>query len=198
MFTNSDFIIITICYFLGSIPCGLLISKLLRKDDPRQSGSKNIGATNMLRISGWKVGLLTLISDVAKAYIPLIVLIKSLNFSHIEEAILAIFMGHLFPVWIKFKGGKGIAVLIGSLLAYNSMYGQIYVLVWLLTALITRYSSLAALIALITTFMFILTKNDDLSFAMLFILTLVIFKHKANIARLFKGQESKIILKKEN
>lgn len=198
MFTNSDLLIIIICYFLGSVPCGLLISKLLRKDDPRQSGSKNIGATNMLRISGWKVGLLTLILDVAKAYIPLIILIKSLNFPHIEEVILAIFIGHLFPVWIKFKGGKGIAVLIGSLLAYNSIYGQIYILIWLLTALITRYSSLAALIALISTFMFVFTKNDDLSFVMLFILTLVIFKHKANIARLSRGQESKIILKKEN
>ena len=131
MFTNSDLLIILICYFLGSIPCGLLISKLLRKDDPRQSGSKNIGATNMLRISGWKVGLLTLILDVAKAYIPLMLLIKSLNFTHIEEAILAIFIGHLFPVWIKFKGGKGIAVLIGSLLAYNPIYGQFYVLIWL-------------------------------------------------------------------
>ena len=198
MFTNSDLLIIIICYFLGSVPCGLLISKLLRKDDPRQSGSKNIGATNMLRISGWKVGLLTLILDVAKAYIPLIILIKSLNFPHIEEVILSIFIGHLFPVWIKFKGGKGIAVLIGSLLAYNSIYGQIYILIWLLTALITRYSSLAALIALISTFMFVFTKNDDLSFVMLFILTLVIFKHKANIARLSRGQESKIILKKEN
>ena len=198
MFTNSDLLIILICYFLGSIPCGLLISKLLRKDDPRQSGSKNIGATNMLRISGWKVGLLTLILDVAKAYIPLMLLIKSLNFTHIEEAILAIFIGHLFPVWIKFKGGKGIAVLIGSLLAYNPIYGQFYVLIWLLTALITRYSSLAALVALISTSLFVFTKNDDLLFVMLFILTLIIFKHKANILRLFKGQESKIILKKEN
>lgn len=198
MFTNSDLLIILICYFLGSIPCGLLISKLLRKDDPRQSGSKNIGATNMLRVSGWKVGLLTLILDVAKAYIPLIILIKSINFTHIEEAILAIFIGHLFPVWIKFKGGKGIAVLIGSLLAYNSIYGQFYILVWLLTALITRYSSLAALVALISTSLFVFTKNDDLLFVMLFILTLIIFKHKANILRLFKGQESKIILKKEN
>ncbi len=198
MFTNSDLLIILICYFLGSIPCGLLISKLLRKDDPRQSGSKNIGATNMLRISGWKVGLLTLILDVAKAYIPLMLLIKSLNFTHIEEAILAIFIGHLFPVWIKFKGGKGIAVLIGSLLAYNPIYGQFYVLIWLLTALITRYSSLAALVALISTSLFVFTKNDDLLFVMLFILTLIIYKHKANILRLFKGQESKIILKKEN
>ena len=198
MFTNSDLLIILICYFLGSIPCGLLISKLLRKDDPRRSGSKNIGATNMLRISGWKVGLLTLILDVAKAYIPLIILIKSIDFTHIEEAILAIFIGHLFPVWIKFKGGKGIAVLIGSLLAYNSIYGQFYILIWLLTALITRYSSLAALVALISTSLFVFTKNDDLLFVMLFILTLIIFKHKANISRLFKGQESKIILKKEN
>ena len=160
----------------------MLISKLLRKDDPRQSGSKNIGATNMLRISGWKVGLLTLILDVAKAYIPLMLLIKSLNFTHIEEAILAIFIGHLFPVWIKFKGGKGIAVLIGSLLAYNPIYGQFYVLIWLL----------------ISTSLFVFTKNDDLLFVMLFILTLIIYKHKANILRLFKGQESKIILKKEN
>jgi glycerol-3-phosphate acyltransferase PlsY len=107
-------------------------------------------------------------------------------------------LGHLFPIWIKFRGGKGIAVLIGSLLAYNPFYGYIFILIWLITAILTKYSSLAALVALISVFIFILFENNSLSVVMSLVLFLIIYKHRTNISRLVKGKESKIILKKEN
>ena len=198
MFTNFEIIVFFLCYLIGSIPFGLIISKLLKIDDPRSIGSKNIGATNMMRINGWKLGVLTLLLDIFKAYIPIIILLKFFYFVHIEIAFLAIFLGHLFPVWIKFRGGKGIAVLIGSLLAYNPFYGYIFILIWLITAILTKYSSLAALVALISVFIFILFENNSLSVVMSLVLFLIIYKHRTNISRLVKGKESKIILKKEN
>ena len=121
MSINFDSIlIILICYLVGSIPFGLLISILLKKNDPRYSGSRNIGATNIVRTSGWGLGLLTLTCDIFKGYIPLLIFKDSLT--SFESMILFLFLGHLFPIWIKFRGGKGIAVLIGSLAAYNSFF----------------------------------------------------------------------------
>ena len=118
MYINFEIILILLtCYLVGSIPFGLVLSKLLNKSDPRLVGSKNIGATNIVRTSGWKLGLLTLMLDVLKGYIPVLVLKNYL----IDQSfvILFIFLGHLFPIWIKFKGGKGIAVIIGCLFGYN-------------------------------------------------------------------------------
>ena len=120
MSINFDLIFIgLITYFVGSIPFGLLISKFAKQDDPRLVGSKNIGATNLLRIGGWKLGFLTLILDVTKGFIP----VYLINFYNKEEflgiAILSIILGHLYPIWLKFKGGKGIAALIGILMGYD-------------------------------------------------------------------------------
>ena len=120
MFINFDLIFIgLITYFIGSIPFGLLVSKFAKQDDPRMVGSKNIGATNLMRIGGWKLGFLTLILDVTKGFIP----IYLINFYNKEEflgiAILSIILGHLYPIWLKFRGGKGIAAFIGILMAYN-------------------------------------------------------------------------------
>ena len=140
MFFNlENYSTLLVCYFLGSIPFGLIISKVLNKHDPRLVGSKNIGATNILRTSGWKLGLLTLFCDVFKGYLPLIFFDNS-NLS-IELMILFIFLGHLFPVWLRFKGGKGIAVIIGCLLAYNPLYGLAFATVWVSIAFISKYSS---------------------------------------------------------
>ena len=123
----ETFLILLTCYLIGSIPFGLVLSKILNKSDPRLVGSKNIGATNIVRTSGWKLGLLTLIFDVLKGLIPVVVLKNNL----IEPSfvILFIFLGHLFPIWIKFKGGKGIAVIIGCLFGYKFFYGLIFSLV---------------------------------------------------------------------
>ena len=182
------------CYFFGSIPFGLLISKFLNKHDPRLVGSKNIGATNILRTSGWKLGLLTLFCDILKGYFPLI-FFKNDNLS-IELMILFIFLGHLFPVWLRFKGGKGIAVIIGCLLAYNPLYALAYAIVWVSIALVSKYSSLSALTASSTILATMHFQKDSLTSIMIIIVAMIFLKHYSNIKRLFRGEESKIILKK--
>ncbi len=182
------------CYLVGSIPFGLLISISLNKDDPRQSGSKNIGATNIVRTSGWKLGLLTLICDIFKGYIPLLVFSESIDL--IQFMILFLFLGHLFPVWIKFNGGKGIAVIIGSLAAYNFTICLTFVLIWIFVATVTKYSSLSALIASKGVLLIVYLQDDRLFPIMSIIVFLIFLKHIPNIKRLLSGKESKIVLKK--
>ena len=195
MYINFEIILILLtCYLIGSIPFGLVLSKLLNKSDPRLVGSKNIGATNIVRTSGWKLGLLTLMLDVLKGYIPVVVLKNYL----IDQSfvILFIFLGHLFPIWIKFKGGKGIAVIIGCLFGYNFFYGLIFSLIWLFTALVSKYSSLSALVASLSILIIIYAENDNFFLILFLIVTMIFLKHVSNIKRLFKGNELKINLKK--
>ena len=195
MYINLETIsILLTCYLVGSIPFGLLLSKLLSKNDPRLVGSKNIGATNIVRTSGWKLGLLTLIFDMLKGLIPVVILKNHL----VEQSfiILFIFLGHLFPIWIKFKGGKGIAVIIGCLFGYKFFYGLIFSLIWLFTALVSKYSSLSALIASLSVLIIIYVENDNFFLTLFLIVTMIFLKHLSNIKRLFKGNELKINLKK--
>ena len=195
MYINFEIILILLtCYLIGSIPFGLVLSKLLNKSDPRLVGSKNIGATNIVRTSGWKLGLLTLIFDVLKGFIPVVVFKNYL----IDQsfAILFIFLGHLFPIWIKFKGGKGIAVIIGCLFGYKFFYGLIFSLIWLFTALVSKYSSLSALVASFSILIIIYADNDSFFLILFIIVTMIFLKHVPNIKRLFKGNELKINLKK--
>ncbi len=182
------------CYLIGSIPFGLLLSLVLNKNDPRLVGSKNIGATNITRTSGWKLGFLTLICDILKGYVPLI-FFKSHSMA-VDLIILFIFLGHLFPIWIKFKGGKGIAVIIGCLLGYNLIYGLTFLFVWLVIAFISKYSSLSALIASSSVLIMIFFQKDPLITVMSIMVFMIFSKHSSNIKRLLKGEESKIILKK--
>ena len=195
MSINPEICLILICYLFGSIPFGIVISKILKIEDPRSLGSKNIGATNMLRISGVKIGFLTLILDILKAFIPIKIVILS-NSLNLEIAMISVFIGHLFPFWIKFRGGKGIAVLIGAILAYKISFALIFLLTWIIVAILTRYSSLAALVACIITFLVMFYDGDKLVPIMFVMLMLVIFKHFKNIKRLINGNETKIILKK--
>ena len=190
----ETFLILLTCYLIGSIPFGLVLSKLLNKSDPRLVGSKNIGATNIVRASGWKLGLLTLIFDVLKGFFPVVVLKNYLT----EQSfvILFIFLGHLFPIWIKFKGGKGIAVIIGCLFGYKLFYGLIFSLIWLLTALVSKYSSLSALVASLSILIIIYAENDAILLTLFIIVTMIFLKHISNIKRLLKGNELKINLKK--
>ena len=195
MYINLEIILILLtCYLVGSIPFGLLLSKLLSKDDPRLVGSKNIGATNIVRTSGWKLGLLTLIFDILKGLIPVVILKNHL----IEQSliILFIFLGHLFPIWIKFKGGKGIAVIIGCLFGYNFFYGLIFSLVWLATAVVSKYSSLSALVASLSILIIVYLENDNIFLIILLMVMMIFLKHISNIRRLLKGNELIINLKK--
>ena len=191
LYTNFEFLIILLfSYICGSIPFGLILSIKLKKGDPRNIGSKNIGATNVLRLGGWRLGLITLIMDILKAYIPLKIVLQ-INENLVGLAMISITLGHLFPIWLKFKGGKGISTLIGILLAYNTIFCFIYLITWLISALIFRYSSLSAILA--TFINLIIFFTFDPNFLYLSIISLlIIFMHFSNIKRLVSGNEDKI------
>ena len=185
-----------LAYLLGSIPFGFLLSYFFNKPDPRINGSNNIGATNIARLNGWKLGLTTLILDILKAFIPIkILLYYSSNLFTLFS--LAIFFGHIFPIWLKFKGGKGIAVFIGILLAISYLHGLIFLTTWLLIALGFKYSSLSALIASIVVLIFSFINDNILITNLILALNIIIFlKHKDNIIRLINKKETRINIKK--
>ena len=190
------FLVFSINYFIGSIPFGILLSKIFKKDDPRLSGSNNIGATNVARISGWKLGLLTLICDILKSFLS-IKFFLNLNETFFIYSTLGIFLGHLFPVWIRFNGGKGIAVLIGILFAFSNFYGTVFIFTWITVAFLFKYSSLAALVSsLLTCILIFFEGNIQHIFLIIFITILIFIKHKENLIRLFQKKESKINFKK--
>ena len=179
-------------YLLGSIPFGLILTRLAGTGDIRGVGSGNIGATNVLRTGNKKLALATLLLDGGKgAAAVLIARAVSEDFTVIAGA--AAFLGHLFPVWLKFKGGKGVAVYIGILLGLFWPGMVVFCLLWLATAFTTRYSSLSALVAAFITPMF-LWWFGHLALAALFaVLTLLLFyAHRENIKRLQGGKESRI------
>jgi acyl phosphate:glycerol-3-phosphate acyltransferase len=180
-------------YLLGSIPFGLILTRLAGTADLRSIGSGNIGATNVLRTGRKGLAAATLLCDMLKGTAAVLV---AHHFYGPDLAVLAgigAFFGHLFPVWLKFKGGKGVATYIGVLLALAWPAALGFGAIWLLVAAFTRYSSLAALVASAATPL-ILWLNKDLQEAQVFfILTVMIFiTHRANIARLIRGTEGKI------
>ena len=195
MFINSDlFFLALLSYTVGSIPFGLIISIIMNKEDPRLTGSKNIGATNIARTSGWKLGLLTLISDISKSYIPIYFTMINHN-EYLNEVMLFLILGHLFPIWLKFKGGKGVAVFIGALLAYNPVNAIVFLISWLIFALIFKYSSLSAILATFINLILIISMDQNY-LIFIVISALIVFKHIPNIKRLLNGKESRINFKK--
>ena len=192
---NYDLLIIFFSYLCGSIPFGLVISYIFKKDDPRSIGSKNIGATNVLRTAGLMLGLFTLILDILKGFIAIKITLM-LNSDVVGLSMTFVIIGHIFPIWLKFKGGKGVATFIGVLLAYNFQLFLLFTFTWLLCALIFKYSSLSAIIALITNLLSTIT--FDLNYIYFIIVSfLILIKHFSNIQRLLTGNETKIVLKKK-
>ena len=192
---NYDLLIILFSYLCGSVPFGLVISYIFKKNDPRSIGSKNIGATNVLRTSGLVLGLLTLMLDVLKGFIAIKITLM-LNSDVVGLSMTFVIVGHIFPIWLKFKGGKGVATFIGVLLAYNFQLFLLFTLTWLLCAFIFKYSSLSAIIALITNLLS--TIAFDLNYIYFIIVSfLILIKHFSNIQRLLTGNETKIVLKKK-
>ena len=184
-------------YLSGSVPYGLLIGKLAGLGDIRKSGSGNIGATNVLRVGGKYLAAATLLLDALKGAVPVLIAKQV----HIDYAImvgLGAFIGHLFPVWLRFKGGKGVAVALGVTLALKWQVGLIVCLAWLGVAMISQYSSLSALMAfgLSPWVAAYLTGNYQIIAFMLLISVLIWVKHWDNIKRLAGGTESKINLGK--
>ncbi len=183
-------IIITISYLLGSIPFGLLLTKFFLNKDIRNVGSGNIGATNVLRSGNKLIGYATLFFDVLKAVLPVIYL-KYNHSDFIYISSLCVFLGHVFPLWLKFKGGKGVATYVGILFAINLIYGAVFVSVWILIFLFSKYSSLASLISSLTIpiYLYIFNDNQIIFFVIMFVL--IFYTHRENIKRLKNKEESK-------
>jgi acyl phosphate:glycerol-3-phosphate acyltransferase len=180
-------------YFCGSIPFGLLLTRLARTQDLRSIGSGNIGATNVLRTGRKDLALATLLLDALKgAAAVLIVGYSAPGFPQLAAAFGA-FLGHLFPVWLKCKGGKGVATFLGCLLALDWPSGLVFMAVWLIVAAATRYSSVAALTASAATpVVALLFGRADVAALFSLLALLLWFQHRANISRLVNGTETKI------
>lgn len=180
-------------YVCGSIPFGLVLTRLGRTADLRGIGSGNIGATNVLRTGRKDLAALTLLLDITKGTAAVIVAAHLSADYGMLAAALGAFLGHLFPVWLKFRGGKGVATYLGCLLAAAPLAAAVFGALWLAIACFTRYSSAAALGASVFT-PFTLLVLGKTGFALVFALMTVILweRHRANIARLAKGTESRI------
>ena len=197
LFTNIlEFsFVLLLSYLVGSIPSGLILSKIFNKVDPRISGSKNIGATNILRLSGWGLGLATLIFDILKGFLVLFIFSDS---SYLGLAIMFVFLGHLYSFLLKFDGGKGVAVFLGTLFYYDISVALIFIITWLLIAVIFKYSSLSAIISSLVVLVVFFIKNDEQIWIFSCIVLLILYKHQTNISRLINGNENKITFKNKN
>ena len=187
-----DYLVVGIAsYLMGSIPFGLILTKIFLKKDIREIGSGNIGATNALRTGNKLIGYSTLLLDIAKAIIPVIYV--KINYPDlIYIASLCAFLGHVFPIWLKFKGGKGVATYVGILFSIDIILGLIFFSSWAFIFLLFRYSSLSSIIGSISVPIYILITsqiNDAIFFAIMFIL--IFFTHRENIKRLKNKEESK-------
>ena len=183
-------IISILSYLMGSVPFGFILTKVFLKKDIRDIGSGNIGATNALRAGNKSLGYGTLFLDIIKAIIP-VVYVK-LNYpDYIFIASLCVFLGHIFPIWLKFKGGKGVATYVGILFSINLIIGFVFIGVWFFTFLISKYSSLSSLSASLSVpiYLFFFTNQNLVFFSIMFIL--ILYTHRENVKRLKNKEESK-------
>ena len=185
------FLIGIISYLMGSIPFGFILTKIFLKKDIREIGSGNIGATNALRTGNKLLGYSTLLLDILKAVVP--ILYVKINFPELVYiSALSAFLGHVFPIWLKFKGGKGVATYVGILFSLNIILGIVFGICWLIIFFITKYSSLASLVGSLSIPLYILILNrteNVLFFGIMFVL--IFFTHRENIKRLKNKEESK-------
>ena len=193
MIPDSSLIVaILFGYVLGSIPFGLILTKLAGLGDIRKVGSGNIGATNVLRTGNKAIALLTLLLDGGKGALALLIV----QFQAPDLALwaaLGAFLGHLYPVWLMFKGGKGVATFMGIVIAYDLALGLVCALAWVATALLFRYSSLAALAAALAAPIYASLYLNHFAGPILALIAVLIFwRHRGNIERLSKGREPKI------
>lgn len=188
--------VLIIAYLLGSISSSIIICKLAHLPDPRSQGSKNPGATNMLRIGSKKLAAITLLGDMLKGIIAVSIgRILGLTGFELSFVALAAFLGHLYPIYFKFKGGKGVATAFGAYFALSPLLGVAVILTWIIVALIARYSSLAALTALALAPFYSLFAAQPFYayFLALMLMTILSFwRHRANIMRLYHKTETKI------
>ena len=177
-------------YLLGSIPFGFILTKIFLKKDIRDIGSGNIGATNALRTGSKLLGYATLILDITKAILP--VLYVKFNYpDYIYIAALSTFLGHVFPIWLKFKGGKGVATYVGILFSINLILGLVFIVSWAVTFLISKYSSLSSLMAslIVPIYLVIFDSYNSIFFIIMFVL--IFYTHRENVKRLKNKKENK-------
>ena len=178
-------------YLLGSVPFGLVLTKLFLKKDIREIGSGNIGTTNVLRTGKKSLAIATLVLDLLKGYFSIVI-----TFTYYENLIsysaLICFIGHIFPIWLKFKGGKGVATYVGILFSINYILGFLFVVSWLIIFFILRYSSLGSMIAtfIIPVFNFF-NPNFENEYFFIIMFILILFTHRENVKRLINKEESK-------
>ncbi|MDR0234597.1 MAG: glycerol-3-phosphate 1-O-acyltransferase PlsY [Zoogloeaceae bacterium] len=181
-------------YLLGSVPFAVVSSRLFRLADPRTYGSGNPGATNVLRTGNKKAAVITLIGDAGKGAVAVLAA-RAAGFSEFEVGLiaLAVLIGHIYPIFLKFKGGKGVATAAGALFALSFWVGLATLVTWLVTAKISRYSSLAALLAALSAPLWVWLLEDDGSMVTVILFSIIlIVRHRDNIARLVRGEEGKI------
>ncbi len=190
-------LLIVSAYFIGSISSAIVVCKLMGFQDPRGFGSGNPGATNVLRLAGRSAAAITLIGDIIKGFFP--VLVAKLFFAHdwvLANTALAVFLGHVYPVFFQFRGGKGIATAFGAFCALSWMLGVAIFITWLLVALITRISSAAAIISALLTPIFIIVIIPSQTYwlfgCVVVMATLSLWRHRSNIKNILAGQEKKI------
>ena len=188
-----------LAYLIGSISSAIVVCRIMGLPDPRSSGSNNPGATNVLRLGGKKAAVITLIGDVLKGIIPVLIA-KAMSDSSWTIALsgLAAFLGHLYPIFFGFKGGKGVATAAGVFIALSGTLTLLLLGIWFTIAFLTRYSSLSALIAAaVAPFLVLFLLPGTGFFLMALIIAVLLFwRHRTNIQRLLAGEESKINLKK--
>ena len=180
-------------YLLGSIPFGLILTKIFLKKDIRKIGSGNIGTTNVLRTGKKSLAAVTLILDLMKGYFSIII-----TFTYFENLIsysaLICFIGHIFPVWLKFKGGKGVATYLGVTLAFSYKFFLIFGISWLVLSFLFRYASLSSIISSLIVFVCSYFFNNNFSLILFIFFIIILYTHRENIVRLKNSEESKIKL----
>jgi len=192
-------LLVPLAYLMGSLSTAVIVSKLFGLPDPRKQGSKNPGATNVLRLGGKKAAAITLAGDAVKGLIPVMLAQYLGTTTDMVAAVgLAAFLGHLYPVFFGFKGGKGVATALGVLSGFSGWVGLSVLATWILMAVVFRYSSLSALTAalLAPVYVWFILKSPALAGAALAMALLLVSRHRANIERLLKGEESHIGSKK--
>lgn len=194
---NPWILSISLAYLLGSIPFGYLLVRIFRNEDIRQHGSGNIGATNVARSGAKGLGLATLLLDMAKAYLAVVIArrVGAANYDLAVAAAVAAVIGHVYPVWLEFRGGKGVASALGVFLALTWPSGLAILLVFVAVFALTRYVSLASIVASASFplfgFHFVAQRTPMVIFGFLFIPLLIVVKHHGNIRRLLSGTESR-------
>ena len=192
---NLEVIIVLLySYFLGSIPFGLILTKIFLDQDIRNIGSGNIGTTNVLRTGKKSLAIATLILDILKAYVSVIITLIYFN-NLIYFSALICFIGHIFPIWLKFRGGKGVAAYLGIIFALSFKFGIIFSVTWILISFLFKYSSLASMIGALIVFAYsIILNNTTLSIFLFITFIIILYTHRENIVRLKDSKETKIKL----